>query len=375
MELEIKTLTPLWTGGMETGKIDRIHETGIIGGLRWWYEAIVRGLGGKACDPTTHTCNLSGENLSKYQRAIRNGKSQDEALDEADIWEVCKLFGATGWKRRFQLEVEDRTQLTWNPPPDTLNIRPPDRNRGWYLPPGRMGKLSLHFRGEEKTLKMLAALFLFLERWGSLGAKPQLGYGIFEILNRNEVQRQVQGWRWKTRGSENPHEELPDLRRFGFFRYRFKPESSGWWTRVPGMERLLGGKSTASVLQEMVTQYYTVPLAPSLKNEWRFHRWNGSREDEGRMFGTLRWQGGNEIQRVRSKVAVSWAYKGPTGWEIRGWVWLQKPSIAPNVWNLLREEKTWQKVTSVKGTLESKPDGDWQEWSPNKLIDILESTL
>jgi CRISPR-associated protein Cmr1 len=42
LSITLKTLTPLWTGGAD-GKVDRIHETGIIGSLRWWYEAIVRG--------------------------------------------------------------------------------------------------------------------------------------------------------------------------------------------------------------------------------------------------------------------------------------------------------------------------------------------
>jgi CRISPR type III-B/RAMP module RAMP protein Cmr1 len=42
MKIRLKTLTPLWTGGVEAGKVDRVHETGIIGSLRWWYEAIVR---------------------------------------------------------------------------------------------------------------------------------------------------------------------------------------------------------------------------------------------------------------------------------------------------------------------------------------------
>ncbi|MCD6141803.1 type III-B CRISPR module RAMP protein Cmr1, partial [Candidatus Bipolaricaulota bacterium] len=45
MKVKIRTLTPLWTGGAD-GKVDRVHETGILGSLRWWYEAIVRGLGG-----------------------------------------------------------------------------------------------------------------------------------------------------------------------------------------------------------------------------------------------------------------------------------------------------------------------------------------
>ncbi|MGQ9833224.1 MAG: type III-B CRISPR module RAMP protein Cmr1, partial [Candidatus Villigracilaceae bacterium] len=39
MEIQLKTLTPLWTGGID-GTTDRLHETGLIGSLRWWYEAL-----------------------------------------------------------------------------------------------------------------------------------------------------------------------------------------------------------------------------------------------------------------------------------------------------------------------------------------------
>ena len=45
MSIKIKTLTPIWTGGVN-GECDILHETGIIGSMRWWYEAIVRGMGG-----------------------------------------------------------------------------------------------------------------------------------------------------------------------------------------------------------------------------------------------------------------------------------------------------------------------------------------
>ncbi len=34
MEITLKTLTPLWTGGVG-GTCDRLHETGLIGSLRW----------------------------------------------------------------------------------------------------------------------------------------------------------------------------------------------------------------------------------------------------------------------------------------------------------------------------------------------------
>jgi len=48
----IRTLTLLWTGGVDQ-TCDRLHETGLIGSLRWWYEAIVRGQG---ADPTERAC-------------------------------------------------------------------------------------------------------------------------------------------------------------------------------------------------------------------------------------------------------------------------------------------------------------------------------
>ena len=35
--ITLRTLPPLWTGGAD-GMSDRLHATGIIGSLRWWYE-------------------------------------------------------------------------------------------------------------------------------------------------------------------------------------------------------------------------------------------------------------------------------------------------------------------------------------------------
>ncbi|HED03264.1 MAG TPA: type III-B CRISPR module RAMP protein Cmr1 [Candidatus Fraserbacteria bacterium] len=80
MEIKLKTLTPLWTGGADQ-TCDRVHETGIIGSLRWWYEALVRGLGGSACDPTDSKCQ------------------------DREHCVACELFGCTGSKRKFRLEV------------------------------------------------------------------------------------------------------------------------------------------------------------------------------------------------------------------------------------------------------------------------------
>jgi hypothetical protein len=42
MKVKINTFTPIWTGGIEAGKCDRIHETGILGSLLEFVESVVR---------------------------------------------------------------------------------------------------------------------------------------------------------------------------------------------------------------------------------------------------------------------------------------------------------------------------------------------
>lgn len=170
MEVKIKTLTPLWTGGVETGKCDRIHETGILGSLRWWMEVLVRGVGGNACDPTEQKCSR------------KNG-----------LCDVCKIFGAEGQKRRFRLEIEE-TQVS------NATIKHPIRaNRTytdkqskqktptWYFPePPNTPKngtftLKIHSLNPDFKPEVIGGLIQFIADWSALGARPQMGFGAIEI--------------------------------------------------------------------------------------------------------------------------------------------------------------------------------------------------
>ncbi len=364
LTVKIKTLTPLWTGGID-GTMDRIHETGILGSLRWWYEAIVRGLGGSACDPTgEHKCSFEA---GKY----RKSKATDERqrLRDAGLCDVCQVFGATGWKRRFRLElIEEETQSIWQPGDKALNIRPPQRTRGWYLLPGYMGTLTLKFEGEGKIISMLACLFLWLEKYGSIGARPQLGYGAFRILNRDEVVKKTGEWKWEvlekssqetsTKNKKDEDQYHPDLRRFLFFRYEFKPLIPGWWTQVPGVGRV------GSRVQPLVTHWHTVPTTPALKNEWRFNRWRGPRSEELEIFGTLRSkrQPEREPEPQRGRIGATWAYRENGVWQMHGWAWMPaQDQRAHQLWEILTDGSIWAYVLGVQGKLTVIPSGQWQE--------------
>jgi CRISPR-associated protein Cmr1 len=193
MEINLRTLTPMWTGGVD-GQSNRLQETGVIGSLRWWYEIIVRGMGGYVGDPTANNpdrrCRFDAE---AYQKALRQGASREEAVPEGlkGLGAVEYLFGATGWARLFGLRA-------LNAPRVPLHFRsalPVNKNwlrrlfgyegaDGDYTIEGRQaihGDLAFQttFRryDVDYVQSQLALLFRFVERYGSLGAKPQHGFG------------------------------------------------------------------------------------------------------------------------------------------------------------------------------------------------------
>ncbi|MER3462954.1 MAG: type III-B CRISPR module RAMP protein Cmr1, partial [Armatimonadota bacterium] len=93
-------LTDIWTGDAD-GEGERLITTGLLGSIRWWFEVLVRGLGGSACDP-------SFEDRKKYPRSSRCPDPQvNEPTKDGHHCVVCQLFGCTGWARKFRFQVLD----------------------------------------------------------------------------------------------------------------------------------------------------------------------------------------------------------------------------------------------------------------------------
>ncbi|MGQ9561844.1 MAG: type III-B CRISPR module RAMP protein Cmr1 [Candidatus Oleimicrobiaceae bacterium] len=89
----IEALTDIWTGDADR-KGDRLITTGLLGSIRWWFEVLVRGLGGSACDPS-----------DPGNRCPQDSRKQP--TDEGHHCVVCELFGCTGWARKFRFQVLD----------------------------------------------------------------------------------------------------------------------------------------------------------------------------------------------------------------------------------------------------------------------------
>jgi CRISPR type III-B/RAMP module RAMP protein Cmr1 len=95
IEFTLKALTDIWTGDVNP-QGNRLIATGLLGSIRWWFEVLVRGLGGRACDPT-----LPG---------VRCPAPNKTPSEPGHHCVVCELFGCTGWARKFRFEVLDENR-------------------------------------------------------------------------------------------------------------------------------------------------------------------------------------------------------------------------------------------------------------------------
>lgn len=232
--VEIKPLTPIWTGDANR-KNTTLRETGIIGSLRWWYEALIRGLGGYACDPTKESsrCTLD---YKKFKKDKKEGKSTKEALDNQNICRACQLFGCTGWARKFRLEVNFNTTIS------EIEIGTRKRYLKRYVS-GFMsdGTITLMFvplgdisedkrqllnptflrEISEDEWQLLNATFNIIENYGALGAHISQGNGVIKIVE-NTLPHRDEKISQKFGNNDGADNNLPNLKDFFFYQFQFK---------------------------------------------------------------------------------------------------------------------------------------------------------
>lgn len=378
--LKVKTLTPLWCGGADSHGLDRLHETGLIGSLRWWYEVILRGLGADICNPTSD---------STKEHCPR---------DTGAYCDACRLFGAQGRASRFRLSLTGGTKLCvdGNIPFPSGRLHRDDRVGGWYLNgdsvvsrgrsfPLQLRVLSLVHNNELEVLRVPLAL---VNHQAALGAKTSNGYGVVEIqeLVGDEFKPLVaeQGLeRTLPSGDRLPH-ELPDLRHFFFAKFKLEEPADNlqWWLAIPGVSDAWSGEGITSAgnrryfvydrdqqkntrlcneakvrLQYVVTRENILPLAPAVRNWLRF-KWLPTTQYhnlEEQLFGR---PGNKYVKAISSKVSVSYAYlRRAASWEFRIWGWLPlvmfdgDANRRQDFLNLLRktlqDEETWKGALST----------------------------
>lgn len=233
--VSIKPLTPLWTGDAK-GECSNLRESGIIGSLRWWYEALLRGLGFNVCDPTNENlrCKL---NQKKFYEALNRGKSVLEALNEQKICPACQLFGCSGWARKFSLEINGE-----------VNIENIDKRDNMFSKRKVAGLISneditLKFRELKEITKqeycLLNKTLEIIANYGALGSRISQGNGVIKI-SKNELPvnnftgefTEYNNLSESKGSNKTNNNNLPNIKNFHFYKFviefeedRFNEES------------------------------------------------------------------------------------------------------------------------------------------------------
>ncbi|MEM4734312.1 MAG: hypothetical protein QXS20_01225 [Candidatus Thorarchaeota archaeon] len=196
-------------------------------------------------------------------------------------------------------------------------------------------------------------LLFFLERYGTLGAKPQLGYGRFKILNRSELLLKV------TKIDPSQNQKQPSgmsLIQSAFFTVEF---SESPFTQL--LKNIVSSKLTLERLKEQ----NLAPISPMVKDYLRFivgAKWSTQEE-----LDILGGQDGNR-NRYRSKISASWAYRTEGKWRIDVFAGpcAQQTGIG---WNsalqVLRSKNGWQDILGL-----ANPPSSVQEHSVNSRNDL-----
>jgi len=306
-----------------------------MGSLRWWTEVLLRGMEEFACDPT----------------------SNSRCPDDGNYCSSCMVFGATGRRKLFRFEINGGKRISF----PRINIKPSNRSRGWFFGPGVAGNLELKMIPlDEKFDEVLVLTPLIIaSKWGGIGAKTQLGYGVVEVTNPPDISfenfKEVLGNLSQERKRQRSNEPgFPDLREMFFAKVRFKVNKSSWWKKIDG----IAGRKDEQAIEACIRNNF-LPIAPVIKNWLRYgdgsqiwRSYQNVRGLENWLFGTSKEvcpkcysakidKESNEtykcqncgqkfgareiINRCASKINISCAYKiGDDLWEIRIWGWIPK---------------------------------------------------
>jgi len=392
LTLDFRTLTPLWTGGARR-RCDQVRETGLLGSLRWWYEGVVRGLGGVACDPSQGGCSFD---LEAYEKAVATGKKVSAALAQAGLCPACQLFGATGWKRRFRLEVTglEPHPLFFMASPQVYQAA---GNWLWRMfggqdtggtKTGRGAETRFTFGspvlwgeqanlqitalepGDDETLKRLAFLLDTVTRYGGLGAKTQNGFGQIKIpdgltaaqvaegkvLVRQDVLDHVERARESSKGKsgKSQNDRLFNLRNFFPRTYEIRDAE-------PYIQKLRPiGPPSQPHLRHYVPCAFDIRYKSRQRNPFSglgqdfglrpWFRQRFGQEVAERLFGGVDKEGNRSAGRIR----VSHLFKEPGSDHWRLKIWGEAP---PGIWEGLERYPALEEITQSIDEFIGGPQG------------------
>ncbi|NPV43357.1 MAG: type III-B CRISPR module RAMP protein Cmr1 [Firmicutes bacterium] len=198
----LKTVTPLWTGDAWT-ECKEIKPQSFLGALRFWFEVYCYAVGIKVGDYKTEKINakeIAEEVEGLVKRGIPVRQARRKALSRK-ISLPSQIFGCNGYKGLFNVKINSTDVSNPLKIPEVIykkrseknewqtcersefkSIRETEGNKihSWFFGlPYFWGEACIEFTVEEEGIlqKVLYPLLNFIQKYGLIGGKNNLGYG------------------------------------------------------------------------------------------------------------------------------------------------------------------------------------------------------
>ena len=241
-------------------------------------------------------------------------------MRDAGLCDVCQVFGATRWKRRFRLHiVEDNTkdaQITHTISLHSRRYIDKDgktRTPKWYFrDPTRSDNVpNIPKEGQFRVIvqplnpgfriDVITGLIQFLADWATLGARAQIGFGVVALVDAPVDTQPFFEW-LKPIAGNNAYPYFPSLQ--NIFLARISPRDEGQFNE-----------------QDTFNLKYDLRRLFAENSQIRHF-----------VMGKVYMSGSRKEKRIAAKVKMSRPYNN--GQEIRVWGWIpEHPETYPKNWN------------------------------------------
>ena len=272
MKINLETITPLWTGDAWR-KNTEIKPQSIMGALRFWFEVYCHAVGipvNNYEDERVEYGKFQRSLKSKLEKEIDLDEAEDTALAEQDISLPSRLFGCTGWKGSIAVKsIKAQRDRNFN---DYVQgeFRVSGHNTGWYFPRKSdwfFGSLQITLISHQTTItNIIIPLLNFVQRYGLVGGKNNLGYGKVKFtIDGEDIEENVfrfshfrkQGKEYLGRFDDtsifdaiqemSSFNELLNCKKIGLWKYK-KQDNSGNLENI--IKSLIKYKATQRVMQK-----------------------------------------------------------------------------------------------------------------------------
>jgi len=192
--INLRALTPLWTGGYKKQKgMDKINPSNILGWLRYWAEAIER-----IYNPElkSEPCKITDDDIDRLE-LIDDVELTNKTLGELGLCNICYVYGTTGWAKRFYMDISAGNGKMLNFDNKLIPSGREHKNRsgGWPLKGGYIGEFNITISYLEEETSILPYIIIpvkIISKFASFGGNTSNGNGaVCEVENNNNFGRAI----------------------------------------------------------------------------------------------------------------------------------------------------------------------------------------